>query len=142
MSIFKVGKTNPLKGEIKVGGAKNAALPILAACLLTDETVVLKNVPDLSDIRYMIEILQQIGAKAINPEPNTWEITAKKVTHVAPYELVRKMRASVCLLGPLVGRMRRAEVSIPGGCVIGPRPIGLHLRGLQKLNFKIELAKG
>ena len=142
MDIFKVSKAAPLKGEIKVGGAKNAALPILAACLLTEETVVLKNVPDLSDIRYMIEILQQIGVEAISPEPNTWEITAKEVTHVAPYELVRKMRASVCLLGPLVGRMRCAEVSIPGGCVIGPRPIDLHIKGLQKLNCKVELSKG
>ncbi|MGK0177135.1 MAG: UDP-N-acetylglucosamine 1-carboxyvinyltransferase [Lentimonas sp.] len=142
MDIFKVIKADPLKGEIKVGGAKNAALPILAACLLTEETVVLKNVPDLSDIRYMIEILQQIGVEVINPEPNTWEITAKEVTHIAPYELVRKMRASVCLLGPLVGRMRRAEVSIPGGCVIGPRPIDLHIKGLQKLNCKVTLSKG
>lgn len=125
-----------------MSGAKNAALPILAACLLTNETVVLENVPDLSDIRYMIEILQQIGVEATNPKPNTWQITAKEVTHVAPYELVRKMRASVCLMGPLVGRMRRAEVSIPGGCVIGPRPIDLHIKGLQKLNCKVELTKG
>lgn len=142
METFKVGKAGPLKGEVQVGGAKNAALPILTACLLTEETVVLENVPDLSDIRYMIEILQQIGVEAINTEPNTWKITAKEVTHVAPYELVRKMRASVCLLGPLASRMRRAEVSIPGGCVIGPRPIDLHIKGLQKLNCKIELSKG
>ena len=142
MDLFKVSKTGPLKGEIQVGGAKNAALPILAACLLTEETVVLKNVPDLSDIRYMIEILQQIGVEALNPEPNTWKITAKTITHIAPYELVRKMRASVCLLGPMVGRMRRAEVSIPGGCVIGPRPIDLHIKGLQKLNCKVKLSKG
>ncbi len=125
-----------------MSGAKNAALPILAACLLTNETVVLENVPDLSDIRYMIEILQQIGVEATNPKPNVWQITAKEITHVAPYELVRKMRASVCLMGPLVGRMRRAEVSIPGGCVIGPRPIDLHIKGLQKLNCKVELTKG
>lgn len=142
MSIFKVSKTGPLKGEIKVGGAKNAALPILAACLLTEETVTLSNVPDLSDIRFMIEILQKIGVDVTGPEPNTWKITAKEITHVAPYELVRKMRASVCLLGPLVGRMRQAEVSIPGGCVIGPRPIDLHIKGLQKLNCKVKLSKG
>ena len=142
MNIFKVNKANPLKGEIKVGGAKNAALPILSACLLTEETVTLKNVPDLSDIRFMIDILQQIGAEVVSPEPNTWKITAKEITHVAPYELVRKMRASVCLLGPLVGRKRRAEVSIPGGCVIGPRPIDLHIKGLQKLNCKVKLSKG
>ncbi len=142
MELLKVNKTDPLKGEINVGGAKNAALPILAACLLTEETVTLKNVPDLSDIRFMIKIIKQIGAEVENPEPNTWKITAKEITHTAPYDLVSKMRASVCLLGPLVGRLRRAEVSIPGGCVIGPRPIDLHIKGLEKLNCKVELSKG
>ena len=141
-NLFKVSKAAPLKGEVQVGGAKNAALPILAACILTDETVTLKNVPDLSDIRYMIEILEQIGVEAVNTKPHTWRLEAKSVNHVAPYELVRKMRASVCLLGPLVGRMRRAEVSIPGGCVIGPRPIDLHIKGLQKLNCNVTLSKG
>lgn len=142
MSLFRVVKSEPLYGEIKVGGAKNAALPILAACILTEEAVVLENVPDLSDIRYMVEILEQIGVEAVNTKPNTWQLKAKKINHVAPYELVRKMRASVCLLGPLVGRMRRAEVSIPGGCVIGPRPIDLHIKGLQKLNCNVTLTKG
>ncbi len=142
MDVFKVSGNGPLNGTIEVGGAKNAALPILAATLLTDETVVLKNVPDLSDMRFMIEILQHVGAETVQSEPGTWEITAKKITHIAPYELVRKMRASVCLLGPLVARMRKAEVSIPGGCVIGPRPIDLHIKGLQKLNCKVEIANG
>ncbi len=142
MDVFKVTGNGPLKGEIAVGGAKNAALPILAATLLTDETVVLKNVPDLSDMRFMVEILRHVGATAEQPEPGTWEITAKELTHIAPYELVRKMRASVCLLGPLVARMRKAEVSIPGGCVIGPRPIDLHIKGLKKLNCKVEIANG
>ena len=77
MEAFKVSRADPLKGEVRVGGAKNAALPILTACLLTEETIVLKNVPDLSDIRYMIEILQQIGVEAINTEPNTWKITSR-----------------------------------------------------------------
>jgi UDP-N-acetylglucosamine 1-carboxyvinyltransferase len=142
MDVFKVSGNGPLNGTIAVGGAKNAALPILAATLLTDETVILKNVPDLSDMRFMIEILQHVGAETVQPEPGTWEITAKNITHIAPYELVRKMRASVCLLGPLVARMRKAEVSIPGGCVIGPRPIDLHIKGLQKLNCKVEIANG
>ena len=142
MDVFKVSGNGPLNGTIEVGGAKNAALPILAATLLTEETVVLKNVPDLSDMRFMIEILQHVGAETVQPEPGTWEITAKEITHIAPYELVRKMRASVCLLGPLVARMRKAEVSIPGGCVIGPRPIDLHIKGLQKLNCKVEIANG
>jgi UDP-N-acetylglucosamine 1-carboxyvinyltransferase len=142
MDVFKVSGNGPLNGEIAVGGAKNAALPILAATLLTDETVTLKNVPDLSDMRFMVEILQHVGAETVQTEPGTWEITAKKLTHIAPYELVRKMRASVCLLGPLVARMRKAEVSIPGGCVIGPRPIDLHIKGLKKLNCDVDISNG
>lgn len=142
MDVFKVSGNGPLHGQIEVGGAKNAALPILAASLLTDETVVLRNVPDLSDMRFMLEILRHVGAETVQPEPGTWEITAKEITHIAPYELVRKMRASVCLLGPLVARMRQAEVSIPGGCVIGPRPIDLHIKGLKKLNCRVEISNG
>ena len=142
MDVFRVTGNGPLNGEIAVGGAKNAALPILAATLLTDETVILKNVPDLSDMRFMVEILEHVGAVAQQPEPGTWKITSKEITHVAPYELVRKMRASVCLLGPLVARMRKAEVSIPGGCVIGPRPIDLHIKGLKKLNCEVNIANG
>ena len=142
MDVFKVRGNVPLKGEIHVGGAKNAALPILAATLLTDEKVVLRNVPDLSDMRFMLEILRHVGADTIQPEPGVWEITAKAITHIAPYELVRKMRASVCLLGPLVSRLRKAEVSIPGGCVIGPRPIDLHIKGLKKLNCKVDISNG
>lgn len=142
MDVFKVIGNGPLHGQIEVGGAKNAALPILAASLLTDEKVVLRNVPDLSDMRFMLEILRHVGAETVQPEPGTWEIQARHITHVAPYELVRKMRASVCLLGPLVARMRRAEVSIPGGCVIGPRPIDLHIKGLKKLNCKVEISNG
>lgn len=142
MDVFKVSGNGPLNGTIKVGGAKNAALPILAATLLTDETVTLHNVPDLSDIRSMIEILEHVGATAHQPEPGTWKITTKELSHIAPYELVRRMRASVCLLGPLVARKRKAEVSIPGGCVIGPRPIDLHIKGLKKLNCKVEISNG
>jgi UDP-N-acetylglucosamine 1-carboxyvinyltransferase len=142
MDVFKVSGNGPLNGTIQVGGAKNAALPILAASLLTEETVTLHNVPDLSDIRSMVEILEHVGAHVHQPRPGTWEITAKELSHIAPYELVRRMRASVCLLGPLVARKRKAEVSIPGGCVIGPRPIDLHIKGLKKLNCKVEISNG
>jgi UDP-N-acetylglucosamine 1-carboxyvinyltransferase len=142
MDVFKVSGNGPLKGEIAVGGAKNAALPLLAATLLTDEPVTLRNVPDLSDIRFMVEILRHVGSDISNPEPGTWQLRADQLTHIAPYELVRKMRASVCLLGPLTARLRKAEVSIPGGCVIGPRPIDLHLKGLAKLNCKVHIANG
>ena len=142
MDVFRVTGNGPLNGEITVGGAKNAALPLLAATLLTEETVRLENVPDLSDIRFMVEIMRHIGAVVDNPSPGIWEVTATKLTHVAPYELVRKMRASVCLLGPLIARLRKAEISIPGGCVIGPRPIDLHLKGFAKLNCKVSIARG
>lgn len=142
MDVFKVSGNGPLQGEIQVGGAKNAALPLLAATLLTEEKVVLRNVPDLSDIRFMVEILAHVGSEIKNPEPGVWELSAKSLTHVAPYELVRKMRASVCLLGPLTARLRKAEVSIPGGCVIGPRPIDLHLKGLSKLNCDVRIESG
>jgi len=142
MDVFKVRGSGPLQGEIEVGGAKNAALPLLAATLLTEEKVTLRNVPDLSDIRFMVEILGHVGSEIENPEPGTWTLRAAKLTHVAPYELVRKMRASVCLLGPLTARLRKAEVSIPGGCVIGPRPIDLHLKGLAKLNCAVAITNG
>ena len=142
MDVFKVSGNGPLHGEITVGGAKNAALPLLAATLLTEDTVTLRNVPDLSDIRFMVEILGHVGSEIENPEPGVWQLQAKSLTHIAPYELVRKMRASVCLLGPLTARLRKAEVSIPGGCVIGPRPIDLHLKGLTKLNCRVGIESG
>ena len=142
MDVFKVSGNGPLKGEIEVGGAKNAALPLLAATLLTEEEVTIRNVPDLSDIRFMVEILRHVGSEVSNPEQGVWKLKAAKLSHIAPYELVRKMRASVCLLGPLTARLRKAEVSIPGGCVIGPRPIDLHLKGLSKLNCKVEISGG
>lgn len=142
MDVFKVSGNGALHGEIAVGGAKNAALPLLAATLLTEETVTLRNVPDLSDIRFMVEILEHVGAEVTHPEPGVWRLKAKSLSHIAPYELVRKMRASVCLLGPLTARLRQAEVSIPGGCVIGPRPIDLHLKGLAKLNCAVAVESG
>ena len=142
MDVFRVTGNGPLQGEVTVSGAKNAALPLLAASLLSADPVRLKNVPNLSDIRFMIEIMHHIGAKVTQLESGTWEIHARDLTHVAPYELVRKMRASVCLLGPLVARLRKAEISIPGGCVIGPRPIDLHLKGLSKLNCKVSIDRG
>ena len=142
MEVFRVTGNGPLQGKVTVSGAKNAALPLLAASLLSADPVRLKNVPNLSDIRFMIEIMRHIGAKVTQLESGTWEIHARDLTHVAPYELVRKMRASVCLLGPLVARLRKAEISIPGGCVIGPRPIDLHLKGLSKLNCKVSIDRG
>ena len=131
-----------LNGEVSVSGAKNACLPMFAAALLTEEKCVLKNVPDLSDVRFMAEIISALGAEISNPEKGVWEIQAKNISHVAPYELVRRMRASICLLGPISARMRKAEVSMPGGCVIGARPVDLHIKGMRALNCNVEIDKG
>jgi UDP-N-acetylglucosamine 1-carboxyvinyltransferase len=102
----------------------------------------LRNVPDLSDVRYMAEILGHQGAIVANPAPGVWTIRAEQISHRTPYDLVRKMRASVCLLGSLVGRLRQAEMAIPGGCVIGPRPIDLHLKGLEALGCYVTVEAG
>lgn len=131
-----------LEGEVLVAGAKNACLPMFAAALLTDEKCVLKNVPNLSDVRFMAQMLRELGANVENTSKGVWEIEAKNVSHIAPYELVRKMRASICLLGPLAGRLRKAEVSLPGGCVIGARPVDLHIKGMIGLGCKIEIERG
>jgi len=115
LQVARIRGGHVLQGSVRAAGAKNAALPLLAAALLTPETVTLRNVPDLSDVRYMAEILGHQGAVVANPEPGVWIIRAGQVAHRTPYDLVRKMRASVCLLGALVGRLRQAEMAIPGG---------------------------
>lgn len=142
MDVFRIEGGNPLHGAVSAGGAKNAALPIFAATLLTGEPCHIDGVPDLTDIRFMAKILRYLGAKVEQTGPNAWEIEASEIHHRAPYELVRQMRASVCLLGPLVGRLRKADISLPGGCVIGPRPIDLHLKGLARLGCDIKIRSG
>ena len=129
MDVIRIKGGRPLKGCVDVAGSKNAALPLMAATLLTDQPCTLSNVPDLSDTRYMAQILGHLGALVERLDVHTWRITAQRITAAAPYDLVSKMRAAVCLMGPLVGRLRRADVSLPGGCIIGPRPIDLHLKG-------------
>ena len=121
-----------LKGRVDISGSKNSALPILAATLLTPETCVIHNVPDLSDIRFMLEILRQLGAK-VTFENGTVTTRAEKVLSEVPYDLVRKMRASICVLGPIIARNGQATISEPGGCSIGDRPIDIHLKGLAEL---------
>jgi UDP-N-acetylglucosamine 1-carboxyvinyltransferase len=121
-----------LKGRVDVSGSKNSALPILAATLLTPETCVIRNVPDLSDIRFMLEILRQLGAK-VTFEGGVVTTRAENVLSEVPYDLVRKMRASICVLGPILARNGRATISEPGGCSIGDRPIDIHLKGLAEL---------
>lgn len=142
MDSLLIKGATPLSGEVRVSGAKNACLPMFAAALLTDEKCVLKNVPNLSDVRFMADIVRAVGAEVSNPSEGVWEICAKNLSHIAPYELVRKMRASICLLGPLSARMKKAEVSLPGGCVIGARPVDLHIKGMRALGAKVEIERG
>src|SRR2546429_6706320 len=132
---------NSLAGSIKISGSKNSALPILAATLLTREPCTIHRVPDLSDTHYMLQILTHLGAQ-VERASGTVSVTADKVNSVAPYDVVRKMRASVCVLGPLLGRCKEATVSMPGGCVIGDRPIDLHLRGFEALGAAVRVEGG
>lgn len=130
-----------LEGEVRIGGSKNSALPILAATLLTKERCVIDRVPDLSDIHYMLTILSHLGCE-VERASGVVQIRAEKIITEAPYEIVRKMRASVCVLGPLLGREKAAKVSLPGGCVIGDRPIDLHLKGFEALGAKVTVKGG
>lgn len=130
-----------LTGSINISGSKNASLPILAAALLTDQQVVIERVPDVSDTNYMLQILSALGCE-VERYSGTVKITAADIHPEAPYEIVRKMRASICVMGPLVARLGRASVSIPGGCVIGDRPIDLHLKGLQAIGANINTEGG
>jgi UDP-N-acetylglucosamine 1-carboxyvinyltransferase len=142
----------PLSGTIKIGGAKNAALPLMAASLLTAEPLILANLPDLADITTMANLLAQHGvaidigaaADASASRPGrVFELSAHRITSTtAPYDLVRKMRASFLVLGPLVARCGRGRVSLPGGCDIGVRPVDLHIKGLQRLGAEVELRDG
>src|SRR3982750_3522369 len=132
---------HPLSGSIKVSGSKNSSLPILAATLLTPEPCVVHGVPDLSDAHYMFQILTHLGAQ-VERASGTVSVRAEKIQCEAPYEIVRKMRASVCVLGPLLARCKEASVSLPGGCVIGDRPIDLHLKGFEALGAAIRVENG
>jgi UDP-N-acetylglucosamine 1-carboxyvinyltransferase len=131
----------PLSGSIKVSGSKNSSLPILAATLLTGEQCVVHGVPDLSDTHYMLQILAHLGAQ-VERASGTVSVTAERVQSAAPYDVVRKMRASVCVIGPLLGRCKEATVSLPGGCVIGDRPIDLHLTGFEALGAAVRVEGG
>jgi UDP-N-acetylglucosamine 1-carboxyvinyltransferase len=130
-----------LSGSIKVSGSKNSSLPILAATLLTRDTCLVHGVPDLSDTHYMLQILMHLGAQVERASGNV-SVTSEKINSVAPYDIVRKMRASVCVLGPLLGRCKEATVALPGGCVIGDRPIDLHLKGFEALGTAVRVEGG
>jgi UDP-N-acetylglucosamine 1-carboxyvinyltransferase len=131
-----------LKGEVVVSGAKNAALPILFAALLTDEPSVIKNVPSLADINTTVEFLNFIGKKTVKKGNTIITYPSNKYKHIAPYDLVRKMRASVLIMGPLLARLNKVDVSLPGGCTIGARPIDIHLDAFKKLGTEIRVGGG
>ena len=144
MDRIRIRGGHPLSGEIVIGGAKNAALPLMAAAMLTEERLVLSNVPRLADIQTMTALLSQHGL-AIDPIGNdgrTLSLGGAISNTEAPYDIVRKMRASVLVLGPLLARVREARVSLPGGCAIGTRPVDLHLKGLEQMGARIDLQAG
>src|SRR5438093_737328 len=130
-----------LHGEVLISGAKNAVLPIMAATLLTAEPCVIRRVPNLSDVKFMGQILTWLGAQ-VRFDGDSVRIQNRKIKGTGDYDLVRKMRGSICILGPLLGRLKQAAVSLPGGCVIGARPINLHLKGLEALGAKVTIKNG
>src|SRR5690606_19229396 len=130
----------PLDGEIRISGAKNAALPILAATLLADEPVTVGTLPHLNDVTTTIELLGRMGVELLIDEKMSVEVHANTIEHFhAPYELVKTMRASILVLGPLVAHFGEAEVSLPGGCAIGTRPVNLHIHGLELMGAEIKV---
>jgi UDP-N-acetylglucosamine 1-carboxyvinyltransferase len=133
----------PLEGEVRISGAKNATLPILAGCLLGDGPVTVSNVPHLQDVTTMIELLGRMGVRVTIDEKMRIEVDAATIQeHFAPYQLVKTMRASILVLGPLVARFGAADVSLPGGCAIGARPVNIHVAGLQAMGADIHIENG
>ncbi|MEO8746740.1 MAG: UDP-N-acetylglucosamine 1-carboxyvinyltransferase [Rhodanobacter sp.] len=143
MAKILISGGTPLTGDVNISGAKNAVLPILAACLLADEPVCIGNVPHLHDVTTFIELLGQMGVQLVLDEHMCMNVDPRTTnTCVAPYDLVRTMRASILVLGPLVARFGQAEVSLPGGCAIGSRPVDQHIRGLRALGAEITVENG
>jgi len=142
MDKLKIDGGYPLNGEITISGAKNAALPLMCAALLSADTLVLENVPELHDILSLIDLLEDMGAVVTRTGTQLAIDAAPVNSTTAPYDLVRKMRASVLVLGPLLARFGTAKVSLPGGCAIGTRPVDLHIEGLRKMGAEIELKDG
>ena len=144
MDRIRIRGGRPLSGEITVGGAKNAALPLMVAGLLTDDRLILSNVPRLADIQTMSQLLEQHGIAVdfVTNDGRTLSLGGAITNTEAPYDIVRKMRASVLVLGPLLARVGEARVSLPGGCAIGTRPVDLHLKGLEQMGARFNLANG
>ncbi|MGO1712961.1 MAG: UDP-N-acetylglucosamine 1-carboxyvinyltransferase, partial [Senegalia sp. (in: firmicutes)] len=138
-----VEKSPPLKGKVRISGAKNSALPIMAATLLSTDKCELTEVPDLRDVNVMKEVLSSLGASVEKTSGESYSINAKGLNNSeAPYELMTKMRASFLVMGPLLARLKKARISMPGGCAIGTRPIDLHLKGFKALGAEIEVGHG
>jgi UDP-N-acetylglucosamine 1-carboxyvinyltransferase len=143
VQFFEISGGNRLKGSVSISGAKNAALPIMAASILVDGESILHNVPDLADVRQMQTLLMRLGVKSHRDAAGAMHLRVEDEMNAhAEYELVSKMRASVCVMGPLLAKRRRAQVSMPGGCAIGDRPIDLHIAGLKTLGSDFELVNG
>lgn len=143
MKSFRILGPAKLSGTVQISGAKNSALKLMAASILSDDTITLKNIPNIKDVRTMAAVLRVIGMKTEFKKRSVLEITAgNKLGHEAPYELVSQMRASIIVLGPLLARLGKARVAMPGGCNIGSRKIDLHIRGLKYLGAKIKVDRG
>ncbi len=143
MDQYVIKGGNPLVGEVEIGGAKNAALAILAAAIMTDETVTIENLPDVRDINVLLQAIDEIGAKVERVDSHTVKINGSTITSFdVEYEYIRKIRASYYLLGALLGKYRFAQVALPGGCDIGSRPIDLHLKGFRKLGAEVTIEYG
>jgi UDP-N-acetylglucosamine 1-carboxyvinyltransferase (EC 2.5.1.7) len=143
MDKLQIRGGTPLEGEVRISGAKNAALPILAGTLLAEGTVSVGNVPHLQDVTTMIELLGRMGVSVTIDDKMRVEVDASTIREcVAPYELVRTMRASIVVLGPLLARFGKADVSLPGGCAIGARPVNIHVDGLRALGADIHIENG
>jgi len=140
---FEINGGNRLRGAVTIGGAKNAALPIMAASILCEGETILHNVPDLQDVRQLLVLLNRLGVKSEREAGGALHLRVEDEMNChAPYELVSKMRASICVLGPLLAKRRRAQVSMPGGCAIGDRPVNLHIQGMEALGADSELVNG
>src|SRR5688500_9650392 len=143
MDKLQIHGGTPLDGEVRISGAKNAALPILAGTLLADGPVSVGNVPHLQDVTTMIELLGRMGVSVTIDDKMRVEVDAASIREcVAPYELVRTMRGPMVVLGPLLARFGRADVSLPGGCAIGARPVNIHVAGLQAMGAEINIENG
>ena len=140
MEQYVIKGGNPLVGEVKIGGAKNAALAILAAAIMTDETVLIENLPDVRDINVLLQAIEGIGAAVERIDRHTVKINGSMIRDVnIEYEYIKKIRASYYLLGALLGKYKKAEVALPGGCNIGSRPIDQHIKGFRALGADVRI---